>query len=81
MAQKNYWELVDNYVAKKKESDEKYGDSVAIGALSAMLHEALYIMDEVIAAFDHKDPEEAMIHLRYAVKDCKQFIKTIEEAK
>lgn len=81
MAEKNYWKLVDNYVAKKKASDEKYGDSVAIGALSATLYGALYIMDDVISAFEHEDHEEAMMHLRYAVKDCKQFIKTIEEAK
>lgn len=81
MAEKNYWELADNYVAKKRASDEKYGDSVAIGALTAMLYEALYIMDDVISAFEHEDHEEAMTHLRYAVKDCKRFIKTIEEAK
>lgn len=81
MAEKSYWKLVDNYVAKKKASDEKYGDSVALGALIAMLYGALYIMDDVISASEHEDHEEAMMHLRYAVKDCKRFIKTIEEAK
>lgn len=71
--------LVEKFVQARKAEDEKYGDSVALGATKAMLSEAIEIMDKVIKAFDHKDPTEIVANMRYPVCDCKTFIAYMEE--
>ena len=68
----NSIELVDKFVQVRKAQDEKYGDSVALGALKAMMSSAIDAMDGVIKALDHEDP---LPHLRYAVMECKSVIK------
>lgn len=71
--------LVDTVVENFMKKDEKYGAYSALGCLKASTSIALQIMEKVIDAFDHKDPQEVMMHMRYAVKDCKLFIKSMEE--
>lgn len=73
-------DYVDKIVEDYKKKDEKYGAYGALGFLMGTANIAIQIMEKVIDAFDHDDPIEVVMHMRYAVKDCKLFIKSMEEA-
>ena len=71
--------LVDKFVEARRAEDEKYGDSVALGAMKALLCSAIEVMEKVVDAYDHEDPIEIVANMRYPVMDCKTFIKYMEE--
>ena len=71
--------LVDKFVEARRAEGEKYGDSVALGAMKALLCSAIEVMEKVVGAYDHEDPIEIVASMRYPVMDCETFIKYIEE--
>lgn len=73
---KDYIKIVDTIVENAKKEDPKYGDSVALGRLKAILSIALEAMDRAVRAFDHED---AVMHLRFPIVDMKMILKRTEE--
>lgn len=73
---KDYIKIVDTIIENAKKEDPKYGDSVALGRLKAILSVALEAMDRTVHAFGH---EVADMQLRDAINDLKTILKSTEE--
>lgn len=75
----NTVKLVNSLIDVLRSESEEHKEACALGAMSAHLIGAIDIMRDIINAYDHEDPIEVVANMRYPVKDCKTFIKYIEE--
>lgn len=71
--------MVDRFVQASKADGGEYGDSYAIGAMRAVLTDAVAIMDDIIETCGHEDPAKVVSEMRYPVIRCKSFIKFIKD--
>ena len=75
----NTVKLVNSLIDVLRSESEEHKEACALGATSALLIGAIDIMRDIINAYDHENPIEIVASMRYPVKDCKTFIKYIEE--
>lgn len=67
-------EIVDRFVQASKAQGGEYADSCAIGAMRAVLSEAISVIDDIAKAYDNDDVNG----IRYAIINCKSFLKFME---
>lgn len=67
-------EIVDKFVQASKAQGGEYADSYAIGSMRAVLSEAISVIDDIAKAYDNEDADG----IRYAIINCKSFLKFME---
>lgn len=73
---KNYTNLIDNWVARRKEEAAEYPEAVALGALKAKFDSFLWYVEDLI---DAVEDGQSRFSIEFEAERCRTFLEKMKE--